>query len=158
MDIRRSALVAHTAERLFDVIEHAEHYPSFLPWCAGATILERTSQIVRARIGVAWRGLTFSFVTHNPKRAPTWMAIGLEEGPFRRFEGEWRLTPLADWGCRVDFTLGYEMNSALLGTMAAPVFDHLANTLVDAFIQRADDVALAAPATATPPAPREENA
>ena len=150
MDIRRSALVAHPATRLFDVIEAAEHYPQFLPWCAGATILERSEQVVVARIGVAWHGLHFSFVTRNPKRAPSWMAIGLEEGPFRRFAGQWDLTPLADWGCRVDFQLGYELDSALLGTMAGPVFDHLANTLVDAFIRRADDVALAQPGETKP--------
>lgn len=140
MDVHRSALVSHPAERMFRLIEAAEDYPAFLPWCGGATILERNSEIVRARIEVAWRGVRFSFVTRNPKRAPTWMAIGLEEGPFRHFHGEWQLTPLAAWGCRIDFRLGYEFDAALLGTLAHPVFDHAADTLVDAFVQRADSL------------------
>ncbi len=32
-------LVAHAAEEMFDLIEGAEHYPEFLPWRAGATIV-----------------------------------------------------------------------------------------------------------------------
>lgn len=138
MDVHRSALVAHPAERLFDIIEAAEHYPRFLPWCERADILQRDDQVVAARIAVAWRGVRFAFVTRNQKRRPTWMAIGLEEGPFRRFDGQWQLTPVAEWGCRVDFRLAYEMNSALLGSLAGPVFHHAVDTLVDAFVRRAD--------------------
>jgi ribosome-associated toxin RatA of RatAB toxin-antitoxin module len=139
MHVQRSTLVAHPAERIFDIIEAAEHYPLFLPWCAGATILERSEHVVAARIQVAWRGLKFAFVTRNPKQRPTSMQIALGEGPFRRFDGQWQLAPLADWGCRVDFRLDYEMNSALLGSFAAPVFDQLTSTLVDAFVRRADE-------------------
>ena len=96
MEVHRSALVAHTPERLFDIIEAAEHYPLFLPWCERADILQRDDGIVAARIAVSWRGVRFSFVTRNPKRRPTWMAIALEEGPFRRFDGQWQLAPVAD--------------------------------------------------------------
>lgn len=141
VEVRRSALVAHPAERVYAVIEAAEDYPAFLPWCAAAHIVERSAEVVAARIHIAWRGVRFSFVTRNPKRAPLWMAIGLEEGPFRRFEGEWNLTRLGELGCRVEFRLGYEMNSSLLGALAGPVFQHAVDTLVDAFVRRADDVA-----------------
>jgi ribosome-associated toxin RatA of RatAB toxin-antitoxin module len=151
VEVRRSALVAHPAEHLFALIEAAEDYPAFLPWCAGATILERSTELVSARIEVAWRGVRFGFVTRNPKRAPTWMAIGLAEGPFRRFEGEWRLTPLGTAGCRVEFRLAYDFAAGVLGSLAAPVFDRAANTLVDAFVRRADEVAPApAPAAGAP--------
>jgi ribosome-associated toxin RatA of RatAB toxin-antitoxin module len=161
MEVRRSALVAHSAERMFELIEAAERYPDFLPWCSAAQIIERTDEVVVARIHVSWRGARFSFVTRNPKRHPHWMAIGLQEGPFRRFEGQWQLTPLAEWGCRIEFVLSYDFASSLVGTLASPVFDHLANTLMDAFIRRADQVASLAPAApaplpgppTTPPAP-----
>ncbi len=155
MEVRRSALVAHPAERLFTLIEAAEDYPAFLPWCSGVTILERSDEMVSARIEVAWRGVRFGFVTRNPKRAPTWMAIGLADGPFRRFEGEWHLTPLGPAGCRVEFRLVYDFAAGVLGSLAAPVFDRAANTMVDAFVRRADEMAarVAAPAQAAAPAP-----
>lgn len=153
MEVRRSALVAHPADHVYTLIEAAEHYPQFLPWCSGATILQRDDEVVVARIEVAWRGARFSFVTRNPKRAPHWMAIGLQEGPFRRFAGEWTLTPLSDWGCKVEFLLTWEFNAALLGTLAAPVFEHATGTLVDAFVRRADQVPHRAPAARPDPPP-----
>lgn len=140
MEIRRSSLVAHPAERMFDLIEAAEDYPAVLPWCAGAQILQRDAQLVAARLQVAYLGARFEFTTRNPKRRPEWMGIGLESGPFRRFAGSWELTPLSSWGCRIDFALDYELAFAVLGSLTGPVFGRIADTLVDAFVQRADTV------------------
>ena len=57
-EIRKSALVAHSSERIFDLIEAAEHYPEFLPWCAAAMILARNEDMVSARITIDFHGLT----------------------------------------------------------------------------------------------------
>ena len=137
MEIRRSALIERSAATTFDVIEAAEHYPQFLPWCANAQILARDQTVVAARISVNYHGVRFDFTTRNPKRRPTWLAVRLEEGPFQRFEGEWHLTELAADACKIEFTLHYELASTLLGRVAGSVFDGIANTLVDAFARRA---------------------
>lgn len=137
MMVRRSALVERSAEQLFDLIEAAEHYPQFLPWCAGATIVARSDHEVQADLRVRHRGLEFLMRTRNPKRRPVWMAIHLERGPFRRFLGEWQLTALAPQACKVAFSLDYEFDSALVTRVAAPAFDRAADTLVDAFVRRA---------------------
>jgi len=139
-EIRKSALVPHSAERIFDLIEAAEHYPEFLPWCAAATILARNDDTVSARITINYHGLRLHFSTRNPKRRPEFMAIHLEHGPFKHFDGEWHLATLANDACRIEFILRYEFNSALTARLAGPVFDRIANTLVDAFVARADAV------------------
>jgi hypothetical protein len=59
---------------------------------ARAAIVERSDEVVIADIGVSFRGVSFEFRTRNPKRRPVAMSIRLERGPFRGFEGEWRLT------------------------------------------------------------------
>jgi ribosome-associated toxin RatA of RatAB toxin-antitoxin module len=137
MEVHKSALVAHSAEHMFDLIEAAEHYPQFLPWCSGATIIERTDEVVVARIAISYRGVRFDFVTRNPKRRPEWMAVDLEQGPFRRFAGDWQLRPLQESGCKVEFRLRYEFANAVMARVAGPVFERIANTLVDAFVERA---------------------
>ncbi len=139
VEIRRSALIGRSAAHTFDLIEAAEHYPSFLPWCADAVILARDDRFVAARIKVNYRGLKFDLTTRNPKERPRWMAIHLAEGPFRRFEGEWRVDALADEACRIEFLLRYEFDSALVGRLAGGVFEGIANTLVDAFARRAGE-------------------
>jgi len=140
MIVRKSALVEHSAENMFDLIEAAEDYPAFLPWCASANILSRDDAIVAAEINVDFHGLRFQLTTRNPKRRPEFMAIVLERGPFRKFEGEWRLTPLASSACKIEFGLQYEFDSLLIGRIAATVFDRITNTLVDAYVARARDI------------------
>jgi ribosome-associated toxin RatA of RatAB toxin-antitoxin module len=68
------------------------------------------------------------------------MAVALARGPFRRFEGEWRLTPLAPAACRIDFTFRHEFDATFARTLVGPVFDRIADTLVDAFVARAEQV------------------
>ncbi len=138
MRVRRSALVERSAEQLFDLIEAAEHYPQFLPWCAGATILARDEALVSAELRVRLAGTQFEMRTRNPKRRPQWMAIHLDSGPFRRFEGEWQLAPLGADACRVAFTLDYEFGHGFVTRAAAPLFDRMADSMVDAFVRQAE--------------------
>jgi len=151
MEVRRTALVPFSAATMFDLIEAAEHYPSFLPWCVGATILERDDAVVVADIHVNYRNVRFNFTTRNPKHRPDFMAITLERGPFRRFDGDWRLAELAPDACKIEFSLRYDFESSLLGRLASPVFERIANTLVDAFVARAGQ--LAVPAAPSSPQP-----
>jgi ribosome-associated toxin RatA of RatAB toxin-antitoxin module len=140
MEVHRSALVEYSAEDMFDLIEAAEHYPDFLPWCAGATILSRDDSLVVANIAVAWHGLKFQFTTRNPKRRPEWLAVRLERGPFRRFDGDWKLQSLAPAACKVEFALRYEFDGAIARKAAGAVFERIAGTFVDAFVNRAHAV------------------
>lgn len=150
MIVRRSALVSQPATHLFDLIEAAEHYPRFLPWCADAQIVSRDDQLVSADLRVRWHGINFEMRTRNPKQRPGYMAIHLERGPFRRFEGEWRLTALASDACKVAFVLDYEFDSAFMTRAAGPLFNRIADTLVDAFVQQALATPVAPPNPALP--------
>ena len=136
MQIRKSVLVPHPAEAMFDLIEAVEHYPAFVNGCRAVVLLERTDEVVAARLTLRQAGVSIELETRNPKRRPTWMEVKLTRGPFRHFLGEWRLTPLNASACRIDFTLAYEMDG-VAGRIAAPVFARIADNLVDAFVARA---------------------
>ena len=142
MFVQRTALVDRPATRLFDLIEAAEDYPRFLPWCTAARIVQRDDTLVSADLTVSVAGLRFAMRTRNPKRRPEFMAIHLEHGPFRRFEGSWQLTPLGEQGCKVQFTMDCEFSAGWAGPMAQPWLAKAADRLVDAFVQRALSVPL----------------
>lgn len=153
MDIKKSVLVPHPAEAMFDLIEAAEHYPQFMPGCRAAVILERSDEWVAARLTLRQAGISLELETRNPKRRPTWMEVRLTRGPFRHFLGEWRLTPLNATACRIDFTLSYELEG-VAGRIAAPVFARIADNMVDAFVTRAERVLpSAAPSSPSSSAP-----
>ena len=139
-EVRKSALVPFSAEGIFDLIEAAEDYPAFLPWCAGATILARDDSVVSARIAIDYHGVRFDIRTRNPKRRPEFMAVHLEQGPFRHFQGEWHLTRLAADACKIEFCLRYEFENAVMSRLAGRVFGNIASTLVDAFVGRAEQI------------------
>ena len=138
MELKRSVLVPYTAEGMFDLIEQAEHYPKFLPWCVAATILERSDDWVAARIEFSYLKVRFGFQTRNPKRRPEWLQVRLVEGPFRHFQADWRLQPLGHLGCKVEFDLSYEVSDSVLDRMAAKAADVVARSMMDAFVRRAE--------------------
>jgi ribosome-associated toxin RatA of RatAB toxin-antitoxin module len=137
--MHRSALVPYSAEQMFDLIEQVEHYPQFLPWCTRTDLLERTDATVSATVEVGFRELHVRVTTRNEKRRPDWMAIHMEDGSFRHFFGEWKLAALGTLGCRIDFTLRYEL-ALHAEKLAGPLIDHAANQMVDAFVRRAEAV------------------
>lgn len=136
--VRKSVLLAHSAERMYELVERVEDYPSFLPWCGAARVLERRADGMVAAITIAFRGLNQSFTTDNAHEPGRRIVMRLRDGPFSKLHGEWRFVPLAQDACRVEFELDYAFGGGLVGRLIAPVFDHIANTFVDAFVRRAD--------------------
>jgi ribosome-associated toxin RatA of RatAB toxin-antitoxin module len=137
--IARSAIVEHSADEMFSLVDDIESYPSFLPWCRAAQVDERTAQWVQATLSVGMRGLNQTFSTRNDLHPPEAMDMRLLKGPFRHFAAAWRFKPLSAQACSVEFSLEYEM-AGPLARMLEPLFDHIADTMVDAFTRRANDL------------------
>jgi ribosome-associated toxin RatA of RatAB toxin-antitoxin module len=138
--VHRSALVAAPAALMFDLIDRVENYPSFLPWCVATRLIERSDELVSATVTVGWKQLRIEVTTRNPKRVPERMEIHLEGGTFRHFMGLWELRPLGERGCRVDFTLDYELALPGADRVAGNLIDHAADRMVDAFVIRAENL------------------
>jgi ribosome-associated toxin RatA of RatAB toxin-antitoxin module len=136
--VLKSAIVPLPCESMFALVDDVESYPLFLPWCRSAQVFERSEHLTRARLDVAYRGLVTHVSTRNAKRAPHEMHLELVDGPFERFEGTWRFAPLGDEGCRVELSLDYVFSSAALQTLMGPVFGHIATTMVQSFVERAE--------------------
>ncbi|MGH9577762.1 MAG: type II toxin-antitoxin system RatA family toxin [Terriglobales bacterium] len=141
--VRKSVIVGRPAEVLFALVDDVERYPQFLPWCARTEVIERSGHSTHARIEIDYHGLKSHFASVNRKEAPEWMHLDFSDGPFERFHGHWRFVPLGEEGCRVEFSLDYALESGVLETLLGPVFGHIAETLVDRFVERAE--AMAAP-------------
>ena len=57
-----------------------------------------------------------------------------------RGDGVWLFEPLGETACKVSLNLNFEFSSKLISITLGPVFSKVANSLVDAFIKRADTV------------------
>lgn len=136
--IRKSVLVPYSSAEMFELVDDVERYPEFLPWCSGAAVLAPLPDGKTARVDIAYRGVRAHFTTDNVNQPPESIVITLRDGPFRHLHGEWRFRALDATACKIEFELAYEFATPLLDGVIGPVFGHIANTLIDAFVQRAE--------------------
>jgi ribosome-associated toxin RatA of RatAB toxin-antitoxin module len=138
-NIARSAIVEHSAAEMYALVENIEAYPEFLPWCTATQVHERLPGRTRATLTVGVGGLSHAFTTLNDTRPGEAIDMHLVSGPFRRFEGRWRFVALAPDACRIEFSLQYEFSSRVLGKVLSPLFDGMADSMVEAFVRRATE-------------------
>ncbi len=133
---------------MFGLVDRVDDYPAFLPWCGGASARELDPggphggppRIVEASIAIAYHGVRSRFTTRNECRHPASIDMALVEGPFRSLKGHWRFDALRADACKVTLLLEYEFAAGLLARLVAPVFDMVANSFIDSFAKRADEL------------------
>ena len=92
---------------------------------------------MRASLGVAKGGLSQHFVTRNTLVPGQSIEMNLEEGPFTKLYGVWVFKPLGEKACKISLDMTFDYAGALVKATLGPLFNQAANTLVDAFCQRA---------------------
>ena len=138
--VEKSLLIERSAQQMFDLVDNVEDYPRFLPWCSQTRVEFRDDKKTVATLYIQYLTVKSHFTTENDKEIPIRMGLRLVDGPFRRLEGLWCFKPLAENACKIDFRLSYEFSSKLFEKIIGPVFSQIANTFVDAFVKRADEV------------------
>jgi ribosome-associated toxin RatA of RatAB toxin-antitoxin module len=138
--VKKSVLVPYPAAQMFALVDHVELYPQFLPWCGGTQVIEQGENRKTARIDIDYHGVRAHFTTDNLNVPPRSIVVTLKDGPFRHLHGEWRFIALSEQGCKVELDLAYEFATSLLDRVIGPVFSHIANTFIDAFVKRAESL------------------
>ncbi|ONN65596.1 type II toxin-antitoxin system RatA family toxin [Herbaspirillum sp. VT-16-41] len=138
--VHKTVLINYSAEQMFNLVDKVEDYPEFLPWCGGVEVSERSDYSLTAKLKINYHGLKQSFSTHNTNVRPTSMTMRLVEGPFKHFEGRWSFKPLREDACKIEFDMEYEFSSRILEGVIGPVFSMIANSFVDSFCKRAEQI------------------
>lgn len=138
--VKRTVLVAHSAEKMFGLVAGVADYPKFLPWCAGSSVQDLHETGMTATVKIDFKGLRQQFTTINSHKPFESIVLVLKDGPFSQLNGRWNFEPLGEDACEVSFELNYVFAAGLLGPFLVPVFDAIASSFVDAFVKRADDL------------------
>lgn len=134
--IHRTAIMPYSCEQMFDLVDGIEHYPVFLPWCRSVEIKERGASTVVASIEIFKMGVHKAFTTRNQNSRPGEIKMEFIDGPFHYLQGRWEFNSLGQ-GCEVSLVIDYELSGGFLNKAFGGVFHSLANSLVDAFCERA---------------------
>jgi ribosome-associated toxin RatA of RatAB toxin-antitoxin module len=147
--VKKSVLLWYTAHEIYALVVDVEGYPKFLPWCERAEILQRDESGLTARLHLAYSGIRHAFTTKNVQVQDESVHVGLVDGPFSLLDGHWRFLPLAlpsgmagpgSGACKIEFEMRYAFSNGVLEAAISPVFDRIANTFVDSFVRRAEQV------------------
>jgi ribosome-associated toxin RatA of RatAB toxin-antitoxin module len=143
--VRRSVLLWYSPREMYTLVTGIPEYPQFLPWCDSAQVLQSDPDGVTARLGLAYMGVRHAFTTRNQNVPDRSVTVSLVDGPFSVLEGAWLFRALGrpgseDQACKIEFDLRYSFASPSLERVVSPVFDRVANTFVEAFVRRAEDV------------------
>lgn len=140
LSINRSALVLHSTEKMSALVSDVRAYPEFLPWCSKASVLEQATDFMIASIEVQKGGLRQSFTTRNDLSVEGRILMDLVDGPFKYLKGVWDFVYLKQDACKVILTLEFELKQNIAKMAFGPIFNQAANSMVDAFCERANQI------------------
>jgi ribosome-associated toxin RatA of RatAB toxin-antitoxin module len=137
--IQHSLEVPYNVSEMYDLVNHIEKYSEFLPWCTESKVISQDEDNIEARLTLTGGGLSKSFTTSNRIQKDKLIEINLINGPFKHLEGYWSFetTPR---GSKINLNLEFEFSTRLLALAFSPIFERVANTLVEAFSNRAKQV------------------
>ena len=147
--VKKSVLLWYSPHEMYSLVIDVASYPAFLPWCSRAEVLQRDEGGMTARLTLHKGGVRHAFTTRNLHRPDEEVTVQLVDGPFSLLDGTWRFLALGRAGtaaddaakaCRIEFDLRYAFANVALEAVVSPVFDRIANTFVDSFVQRAEQV------------------
>ena len=135
--VKKSALVPYSAHEMYELVKDVERYPEFLPWCGGAQILERFDDGVVGSVTIDKGRLHKSFTTRNYFTPDKEISLQLVDGPFSELKGAWTFEAIGEEGSRVSLYLEFDFSSTLASMTIGPVFNMIADRLLDAFVEEA---------------------
>ena len=144
--IKKSVLLWYSPAEMYRLVTDVRAYPKFLPWCHKAEVLEETASGMTARLHLSFAGARHAFTTRNTHVPDSSVTVELVDGPFSVLNGVWRFVPLpapagsGQTASKVEFELKYVFSNVAFEMLLSPVFDRIANTFVDSFVKRAEQV------------------
>ncbi|WP_342227516.1 type II toxin-antitoxin system RatA family toxin [Rickettsiella endosymbiont of Rhagonycha lignosa] len=137
--IQHSLEVPYNVSEMYKLVNHIEKYSEFLPWCTESQIISQDEDSIQARLTLTGGGLSKNFTTSNRLQKNKLIEISLIDGPFKHLEGYWSFET-SPRGSRINLNLEFEFSTRLLALAFSPIFEKVANTLVQAFSERAKQV------------------
>ncbi|MEE9326453.1 MAG: type II toxin-antitoxin system RatA family toxin [Cocleimonas sp.] len=135
--VNKSALVPFSAKQMYKLVDDVSAYHTFLPWCGASEEKSRDDNVVVGAVTIKKGAVNKTFVTENTLYKNKKIEMKLIDGPFKELHGFWYFDELKENACKVRLELEYEFSNKLLSLVVGPVFNQIANSMVDSFVSEA---------------------
>ena len=130
----------HSAEEMFELVNDVDRYQEFLPWCGGSRILSEEANGYIASVDIAFKGVRKTFTTRNHTTAHSRTDLSLVEGPFNDLHGAWLFKSISPEASKISLELNFSFSNRVVEKVLGPVFSLIADSMVDSFSKRADQI------------------
>jgi ribosome-associated toxin RatA of RatAB toxin-antitoxin module len=140
--VSREAIVRYTCQQMFELVNDVAAYPDFLPWCSASEVFSESDKQMQASLSIKKGLLKQTFATSNTLEPYSKLSMELSDGPFEQMQGDWLFAPLGqnEEACKISFTLDFTFKSYILSKTLTPIFNDIANKMIQAFSQRAAQI------------------
>ena len=138
--INKKAVVKFSANQMYKLVNDIEAYPSFLPWCTDANIISDSKDSLTASVSISIGRIKKIFTTLNTMQQDISIDMKLIKGPFKKLNGSWEFKNNNNGGSTVSLVMEFEFKNKLLKYTLGGAFKKITDSLVDAFISRANDI------------------
>lgn len=138
--VRRSALLPYSAKKMYELVNDVHSYPEFIPWCVNTDVEDMSVNVKQATMYFAKRAIKTSVTTKNELIENKRISMHLESGPFKNLTGVWQFEELDENVCKVELDMQFEFSNHLYEITLGPIFNQVANKLVSAFTDRAEEL------------------
>jgi len=138
--VKRTEKVEFSQQQMYELVNNIDDYPQFVPACIGSQKRVVNDNEIEATLEFSRGGIDKSFTTRNRLQPYERIDIELVDGPFKHLEGFWYFVPKDEQQCEIQLDLEFEFSSGWLSMAFGPVFNQVANKLVQVFHKRAEQV------------------
>jgi ribosome-associated toxin RatA of RatAB toxin-antitoxin module len=138
--VQRSALVPFSVAQMFNLVNDTDSYPEFVPWCVQCEVHSESLEEKQATMSFAKRGIKASVTTRNELDPDKEITMRLVKGPFKHLVGTWVFHDLGEQACKVELDMKFSFSNILYEKTLGPIFNQVANKLVSAFTERAQQI------------------
>jgi ribosome-associated toxin RatA of RatAB toxin-antitoxin module len=139
VDLVMRSSTRYNSSQMFSLVNDVANYQEFLPGCKKSTIISQNEHEIIAELTVTLGLITQVFATKNTLSYPHQIKMSKLYGPFNKLDGAWGFENTPQ-GCIISLQLNYEFNNKLLAHALTPAFNILTKSMLNAFINRAQQV------------------
>lgn len=138
--INRYKIVPYSNSEMYELVNNVRAYPEFLPWCQSTEIIQHDTHTLMANVNMSIGKLKKSFTTENYMSPGESINMRLVKGPFKKLAGQWQFIKKSEESCEVALDMEFEFKNLLIKHAMGKAFNHILDTMVDAFSKRAVEV------------------
>ena len=135
-----SKVLPYPADFLKEIVADVECYPSFLPWVKAVAIFPKNPEFFEVDLTIGYGPLEKTYRSEVFIHSDAVEAKAISDSIFKFLESRWQFKAYENNNCLVNFTLDFQLQSALLQMTIGKILDEAANKMISAFEQRAENL------------------